>query len=344
MATQTVLNIMLGRGKGGIEQAAIDYAEAMRSAGIACITVTQPDAFVNAMLSERALPYQTLRCFSPWDILAACRLRRIAGALQASRLITHGNRALSIARLAAKGQKRMKITAVAHNYKLKRFTRQIDSAFSTTSDLAEQIRILNPSIDISIIPNATPLPGEHVRHAFRSPVVIGTMGRFVAKKGFDIYIEALALLKSRGLAFDAILGGDGEEKGTLTALAHRHGLGEQLRFTGWVQDKQAFWNSIDIFVLPSHHEPFGIVLIEAMAQSLPCIATASEGPREILTGGIGALTPLNDVEALANAIASYIAYPETALAHGRAARARVAAEYTIVAMGERIKAALGQTA
>src|SRR5262249_34491040 len=63
-----------------------------------------------------------------------------------------------------------------------------------------------------------------------------------------------------------------------------------------------------IFCLPSHHEPFGIVLIEAMAQALPIVATDSEGPSEILHDGIDAiLVPRGDAEVLAQALSDMIA-------------------------------------
>src|SRR6202034_4671627 len=102
------------------------------------------------------------------------------------------------------------------------------------------------------------------------------------------------------IPFKAVLAGEGEEEGALRDLAREKGLGEELRFAGWVTDKQAFFDSIDLFCLPSHHEPFGIVLLEAMAQGLPVVATASEGPSEILEAGEpGVLVPTNDAGALA---------------------------------------------
>lgn len=341
MANGITLNIMLGRGRGGIEQATVDYAEALRIAGIDCLTITQPGAYINRLLDAAGLPYQTIRCRSQWDILAAYRLHRLARSLPATHIVTHGKRSLSIALLAGRLGKTAPVIAVAHNYKTAHFAKTaVDAVITITPDLATHISNVNPALQTIVIPNAVRIPPESARTGFRHPPVIGAMGRFDTKKGFEVFIKALAELRSRSLTFEARLGGDGEESPHLHALTAEHGLEKELLFTGWVEDKQAFFSGIDIFIVPSHTESFGLVLIEAMATSLPCIATASEGPGQILTGGIGTLTPLGDATALANAIASYIAYPETALAHGRAARARICSEYSIEALAERLGSAL----
>ena len=99
------------------------------------------------------------------------------------------------------------------------------------------------------------------------------------------------------------MAGNGEEDNFLRALAKAKGLDEILEFTGWVENQHEFFDKIDVFCLPSHHEPFGIVLLEAMAQSLPVISTDSEGPSEIIQNGInGILVPKSNEIALANAI------------------------------------------
>ena len=89
--------------------------------------------------------------------------------------------------------------------------------------------------------------------------------------------------------FKAKLGGSGPEDLALRKMASDYGLHDVLEFTGWVEDRTAFLSAIDLFVLPSYHEPFGIVLIEAMAHGKPCITTATEGPCEIIRAGEDAM-------------------------------------------------------
>jgi len=187
-----------------------------------------------------------------------------------------------------------------------------------------------------------PLPPPRVER--RMPVV-GAMGRFVSKKGFDVFIRALGVLKAQGVGFRATLGGDGPERTTLERLASELGLGELLAFPGWVQDKSAFFAGIDVFCLPSHHEPFGIVLIEAMSRAMPVVATDSEGPTEILRSEIdGILVPRGDVARLAQALGRLLADPVTAAGLGTNAHRHALATYDIGPVGALLDGAVRETA
>ena len=342
-----IFNIMLGKGKGGIEQAALDYAEAIALAGHQVTNVFAPDSWAlqasgiggqDSGSKPRTTPLPQL---GAWDIFAARRLKKLAHAHSADLLLCHGNRAMALAHRACKG--RLPIVGIAHNYNTKRFGR-LDAALTITQDLRNKLikQGLAPN-SVFHIPNMVRLPeAPPTRPVFRTPPVIGTMGRFVKKKGFNLYIEALALLKERGIAFEAQLGGDGEEKAALQAQSDAANI--PLTFTGWVEDKKAFFDGIDIFALPSHHEPFGIVLIEAMAAGLPCISTASEGPREILEGGDhGLLTHLGDAKALADAMELFIANHSTAQEMGHNGYLHTAEHYSLPAISQQLDKALRAT-
>jgi len=163
----------------------------------------------------------------------------------------------------------------------------------------------------------------------------------VPKKGFEIFIQALGILHQRGIEFRAILGGGGEEEDKLRQQIANEALGALVSFPGWVEEKEAFFQSIDIFVLPSHHEPFGIVLIEALGRSLPVVSTASEGPREIIATGMhGMLCELGNAQALADQLQAMIADASAAQAMGKQAAQMVRERYSPEAMAGRLKAAL----
>ena len=118
---------------------------------------------------------------------------------------------------------------------------------------------------------------------YRKPIVIGVLARFVAKKGVDVFINAIKILKEKKYDIHAVIGGEGEEKDNLITLSNKLNLQDQISFTGWVNDKDKFFQRIDIFCLPSLHEPFGIIVLEAMEASVPIISTDTEGPAEILS-------------------------------------------------------------
>ncbi len=339
----TILNLMLGKKRGGLEQAALDYAESLACAGIPALTVISPEAWVAAPLVTAGMPHETLRNHSRLDFFAPKRLQKLAARAQATAIICHGNRALTLALRAfhhspPTTHHAPKIIAVAHNYSNRRFA-QADACIALTDHSAEHLRALGVT-HIHHIPNMVRAAASHARPAFRTPPVIGSMGRFVAKKGFPTFIEALSVLRARNIPFRAILGGEGEDAQAIDALITRYQLQNHITRTGWVTDKTAFYNSIDLFVLPSLHEPFGIVLIEAMSHGLPVISTATEGPSEILREGDGWLVPKKDPEKLADAITEALYDPLRAVMRGQSAAALVARDYSKEAMAGRLQMAL----
>ena len=333
----TILNLMLGKKRGGLEQAALDYAESLAMAGLPALTIVSPGAWIEPQLANAKVAHESLIARGNWDLFAVLRLRALAKRTQATSVICHGNRAISLALQALSG--RIPVIAVAHNYSTRRFAKA-DACFAITRHLKEHLAT-NGAQNIFIMPNMVRLPEARERPHFRTPPVLGSMGRFVAKKGFKHYIEALSILRGRGVAFRAILGGEGEEGEAIAELITRYQLQDVVTLTGWVQNKAAFFDALDIFVLPSMMEAFGIVLIEAMSYGIPVVSTEAHGPREIIHQGVdGILFQSGDREAMADAMEQLVTDPARAGAIGRAGAALVAREYTMHAMADRLKAAL----
>ncbi len=327
---------MLGKRRGGLEQASLDYAEAMAVASIPALTIISPNAWIEAPLVAANLAHQSLVNYR-FDPIAPLRLRHVVKKTGARALLCHGNRALSLALRAVKG--RVPVIAVAHNYSIRRFGRA-NHCIAITEHLQDYLSEFGIT-HISLIPNMTRSHSTTTRTAFGNPPVIGAMGRLVAKKGFKNFIEALSILRQRGVAFHAVLGGDGEKSASLDALIARYGLGDTITRIGWVKDKAAFFDACDVFVMPSSHEPFGIVMIEAMSHALPIISTNAEGPREIIRHGVnGRLVTRNNPEALADMLIEMLANPAQVIALGAAARQTVRTEYSMEAMARRLQTTL----
>jgi glycosyltransferase involved in cell wall biosynthesis len=98
--------------------------------------------------------------------------------------------------------------------------------------------------------------------------------------------------------------GNGPSRRSLEDLATALNIDDQVRFTGTLdrEEVRAAYSSSDVFVLASRTEPFGVVLVEAMATGLPLVATRSGGPEDIVTPNTGILVPTDDPEALAAAV------------------------------------------
>lgn len=140
-----------------------------------------------------------------------------------------------------------------------------------------------------------------------------TVALFNPEKGLDVLLRAFAAAFAGHPLVTLELGGDGAAAGQLKALAQELHIAEQVSFLGLLSREQvrdALWRA-HAFVLPSHIETFGVVLIEALATGLPVIATRCGGPEDFVTPDVGLLIPPNDVPALAQALRTMVAeYPQ----------------------------------
>jgi glycosyltransferase involved in cell wall biosynthesis len=130
-------------------------------------------------------------------------------------------------------------------------------------------------------------------------------GRLAEQKGFDLLLRSFAVV-SKNLDSVLHIVGDGPLKQNLRILAANLGLKDNVIFHGHLSSPMEVFQKADIFVLSSLWEGFANVIVEAMSQGLPVIATdCSHGPGEILLNGkFGLLVPPNDEVALADAMIS----------------------------------------
>ena len=284
MKSLTVLNIMLGKSLGGIEQAFVDYLIAFDNLNHKSVGIISKAARIKKKIPPH-IKIKKIFNFGEWDIFASMRLKKIINKLQPNIIITHGRRAAKLVKPVAK---KIPVIGITHNYSLD-YLLELNYIFATTQHLTIQLTNLGyDPAKIFHVPNminlnSTKIHTKPLQVKFRKPPVIGAMGRFVKKKGFDIFIKALSILKDEGIKFHAVIAGDGEEKPHLKELVETLHLTEIISFPGWIINKENFLSSIDIFCLPSTHEPFGIVLLEALLHSKPTVSFKSEGPSEIGT-------------------------------------------------------------
>jgi len=129
------------------------------------------------------------------------------------------------------------------------------------------------------------------------------------QKGINHLLHAAALLRARvDCPFELVIGGDGAERQRLEHLARQLGLTNICRFVGLLDRTQVrdWMRWCDVFVLPSIHETFGVVLAEAMSCGKPVIATRCGGPEFVVEDGCGILVPIADAQALAGAMEQFL--------------------------------------
>jgi glycosyltransferase involved in cell wall biosynthesis len=141
-------------------------------------------------------------------------------------------------------------------------------------------------------------------------------GRLVRQKGFDLLLVALA--QRRGelpSQWSLTILGDGGLREQLADLARELGLSDRVRFGGHLANPYPVMSDADLFVHPARYEGFGLVVTEALALGVPVLATACDGPSEILDGGrYGWLIPPEDPTALGEALVQVAGNDEERLA------------------------------
>jgi glycosyltransferase involved in cell wall biosynthesis len=177
------------------------------------------------------------------------------------------------------------------------------------------------------IADAWPEPGPDGRFTFI------TVGRLVPYKGADLIVEAMAC--SRALRnCNLVIVGDGPNRTALTDLVQKHGLQDNIRIAGWVdQPKLASeLGSAQSFVFPSLREFGGGVVLEALAKGLPSVVVDYGGPAELVTPDCGVLLPMRPrgemVESLRKAMEDLASDPARCRAMGAAACKKVRDEFT----------------
>ncbi len=199
-------------------------------------------------------------------------------------------------------------------YKLK-YYRHCDHLICNTPNLVRYC-VDNgwPEDRVDYIPNFSPkVDVEPVdRQSLSTPIgatVLLVLARLEKTKSVNVAIKALTNLPELHLW----IAGEGSCERDLRALAASLGVAERVNFLGWREDREALLRSADICLVPSSHEPFGNVVVNAWANRTPVIATVSEGPSFLIKDEAnGLLVPVGDSSALADAVSRVMSQQELA--------------------------------
>ncbi len=161
------------------------------------------------------------------------------------------------------------------------------------------------------------------------------VARFRSRKGHWVLIDALAILKRRGLTPNVVFFGEGPLERNVAALAGVAGVEDQLRFAGFRGDLHRWLGSFDFCVLPALREGLGVAALQAGAAGVPVVGAHAGGIPEVVENGrTGVLCPPGDAGALATAVAGIVEDRAAARAMGERARARVESLFSVGAMVE----------
>jgi glycosyltransferase involved in cell wall biosynthesis len=188
-----------------------------------------------------------------------------------------------------------------------------DDFARTTGLPRERIEVVyNPVVTPELMALARQAP-DHAWFAPGGPPVVLAVGRLTAQKDFPTLLRAFARIRTHCPARLVILG-EGEERPALEAMIRELGLADSVALPGFRANAMAYMAGSALFVLSSAWEGLPTVLIEAMAAGTRVVSTdCPSGPREILRNGeLGALVPVGDPAALAEAIVAALRGPAPA--------------------------------
>ncbi len=333
-----VLNIMLAKVRGGVETMALLYHRALRDRGFEVLSVGHPQGVL-----IDGLPRDQVRAVNArvnHDPLAFLDLRRIVQAFKPDIVLTHGNRAAGLALLPFSGMTNRTVV-VLHNDFFKPHLKRAQAALCVSTHVRDSAAAALPGVPLTVVPNFTDLATCPVRDVTARPPMIGALGRLHEQKGFDVLVRAAAVMRDRGAAFRLRIGGEGPDRALLEGLIGELDLSDRIELAGWVSPPGPFLSELDLFAVPSRYEPFGLVVIEAMAAGVPVVASDLEGPREILEQGrLGSLVASEDPERLADCLMQALGDRAHAVALARDAQARAVAKYGFEAGADRLAAAV----
>ncbi len=190
----------------------------------------------------------------------------------------------------------------------------------------DRTRLISSSVDPARIqPSAQRQLIREALYVEPDRIMLLCVGSFYSRKGFDILIRAIHLLRQRGSEPRVCIAGTGPEEERLIQLVAELGCQEQVKFLGNREEVADLFHACDVFVMPSRREGLGVACLEAMAAQRPVIASRVGGLGEaVVHERTGLLVPPEDPEALADAIARLIREPELRAQLGAAGPERVA--------------------
>jgi glycosyltransferase involved in cell wall biosynthesis len=315
--------VMTSKGLGGIQQCLVPYSLALRKLGYDLQILVLEKSGIVAQLAEYNLDAHVVQLKRGWKVfryLPNPELKRHILSFRPDIVVGFAQLGFFEARRASRTLGVPVVTHVGTMRipRLRRF-RKADGWLATTPEMQATLAGLGfPGERIFVVPNFLPENSRpRTPRELHATPLVGSLGRFVPRKGFHVLIEAVALLHDRGTPVQCEIAGGGKILPELASQIEARGASGYIRLIGWLDKaaKTEFLQRIDLFVSPSLNEPFGIVYLDAVQVGAPVIATPTVGARYIFSApGSAEFVPFDDPAALADAIGAVIADAERRIA------------------------------
>lgn len=332
------------RGQGGVEVSAVllnegELARRLRSAGVNVIVLDETRLTAAAIL---ALLVRTLRRLRP-DVVHTHRYKEnILGGLAAAAV---GVRAAvcTVHGLTERYTGFARARMALYSWLDRRVVNWRRPTVVAVSRDMERTLAATYRAPVCFIPNAIDVAAYGEDGPWLPPtlglreddLVIGSLGRLVPVKGYDILLRAAPRMVARVPNLKILLVGDGPQRPRLASLARDLGIAAHVLLPGHCADVRPYLRRMDVFVLPSLAEGLPLALLEAMAAGRPVVVTRVGGMPEVVSDGEeGLLVAPQSEEALAAACLRLLGDPVLRAACGRKGRVRVAGALAIDSIGQ----------
>lgn len=341
-----ILQVSSAESLGGGERHVIDLAKALMDRGHQLHFAVRRSSPFREMLAGTDAHFHELALRNASDVFSAAKIALLIHKENIGTVHGHVARDYPVCGLAAR-MAPVDLFLTRHHYRPFVRSRLYDwtiaparNLIAVSESVAETLRNAFPARAdrIVVIPNwvdSSVVGGDsrevsRERLGIKRRVAVAVVGQLTPLKRQDLFIRAADKLISEG--FDdvdfVIVGGSENSEADyieeLTRLVRDSSLGERIIWTGYVPDFSKQLSAIDLLVAPSENEGFSLVVAEAMAAGVGVIATRAGGLAELVQDGrTGVLVPVDDLDALCDAMRSLLTDDELRRRLGGAARAEV---------------------
>ncbi len=304
-------------------------------------------------LKKNGIPHTSLKVRPYFDLSAVFKIRKLIRELDVKSILMHSFKDAWLVTPALVGMDQVRYYGIFHiigesskrDLIHKLIYSRFDKVITTTNLQIDYLLDKNPIprekyLTIPYAVDTHFFNPEKRSEAFRDKLLIGCVGRISPEKGQREFVEAMHLLVGEGLQVLGILVGkehpDSKEYfENIKNYVKENNLEQDILFHDHTDDVSTYMASLDIFVMPSHKETFGIVLIEAMASKTAVVSTNAGGVPEILDfGSAGLLVKPKDAKDLARVLKELVLNGEKRKAIASAGFARAHKVYSQEVIGK----------
>ena len=322
--------VCFSRSLGGLELSTLRIAQSLVKKGVSTVVIVLSSSPLEQRANAANLHVAAINLHWKYgDISAALDLARVLRDQQIELVILMQSGDIHLAAIASVITPQVKLVFYQqmnsrydkrdfiHSWMYSKLSLWISLTQSMKEDVLTFTRM--PAEKVTVVPLGTDLQRfdpshynkDEARVFFELPhdgYIVGVLGRLDKLKGQDILIQAVPEVVRQHPNVTFLIAGDetaGEHgyKEYLKALCRKLDIEQYVKYIPFTEDVPRLMAALDVFVLPSFSETYGLVVVEAMAMEKPVIATNAGGPPEIISNGkTGLLVEPRDVTALAGAI------------------------------------------